>query len=192
MLEQLIGELRVYWDWILTQLGWQGIQLSWVHILILALAFVGALLVLRNLLGGRSGGGGGSTTIYPPSRRYRDLPTRYYTGGEKLNDFSVPPEMYNFKVPTSTPDLSKLRGQANLDLDKARRLFIPPVIGQPFGVTREEKASVSSENESGGPLKDGERSVAANGSGTSQPAASSWGKPNWELARKLFIPRLRR
>lgn len=190
MLEQLIDELRPIWNWILAQLGWQGVELSWVHILVIALAIIGALIILRNLLGGHSGGGS-SHVVYPPAERQRGLPTRYYTGSERLSDFSVSPEVYDFKVPSPTPDLSRLRELVSLDLDKARELFVPAGRQRSDSLKSNNEGEVPEQNLPAGPQEGGERRVAADSSGTPQPATLFF-KPNWELARKLFIPNLRR
>lgn len=193
MLEELIGELLPMWNWLLTQLGWEGIQLSWVHFLFLALALVGALIVLRNLIGGRSGGGGGgSYGVAPPSGRQGGLPTRYYTGDPRLGDFSIPPGVYDFKVPSPTPDLSGLRGPVKMDLNKARELFVPAGRRHSDSLKRNTEGEIPGLNLPAGSGVEEERSIAANSSGTSQPAAPTSSKPNWELAKKLFIPSFRR
>lgn len=53
------------------------------------------------------------------------LPTRFYTGSERMGDFSVPERLYDFSVPSPEPGLSELRKPADLDLDLARSLFLP-------------------------------------------------------------------
>ena len=126
MLEQLMQEVLGVWNWMLNQLDWGG-ELGWFKIAILVLAFFGTIFLLRRLFGGSSvGGGGGSTVIYP-SERQRGFPTSFYVGNRRLGDFSVPKNVYDFKVPTSTPDLSNLRKPASLDLERAKKLFIPPI-----------------------------------------------------------------
>ena len=199
MLERLSGELGSIWEWLCNTLGWDVTNLTWVHWLVIALALVGALIILRNLIGGHSGGGG-SANIYPsaPTSMGRGFPTSFYTADRKVGNFSVPKEVYDFKVLTSTPKLNLLRQGVNLDMEKARELFVPagPLTK---GLTANlkpgdrdsggaEKSSSVVGDASGKDAGEGERSVAADGSGTSQPATS----PNWELASKLFIPRIRR
>jgi len=130
-------------------------------------------------------------------KRRKRMISELYIANPKLCDFSAPKDVYNFRVPTSTPDLSKLREPARVDLNKAIELFIPPVQGlsvqsrskemERMPSSKESSASRSDvEEESQGDRIEGERSVAADSSSTSQPAASI-PKPNWELARKLFV-----
>jgi hypothetical protein len=117
-----------WWNWILNQLGWSG-ELGWFKILVLVLAFLGAIFILRRLFGGATSGGG-STVVYPPTERQRGLPTRFYTGSEKLTNFTVSPEVYDFKVPSPTPDLSRLRKPLQVDMEKAKELFVPSMGGE--------------------------------------------------------------
>jgi len=164
MVEQLISELKYLLSKLFSLLGWEGIELTWVHWLLLVLALVGALVVVRNLIGGRSGGGGGgsSTVVYPQGERPKGLPTSFYTGSSKLSDFSVPRETYNFKVPTPTPNLSGLRGPASVDMDAARRLFMVKLVGPQTG-------DIDSQSK--------------DDTGHNVPQSAG---PNWELAKKLF------
>jgi len=179
------------WEWILVQLGWQGIELGWVQILVLVFTLVGALIVLRNLIGGRSGGGGGSTIAYPPSERQSGLPIKYYIGSERLGDFSISPGVYDSKVPSPTPNLSELRKPIRMDLEKAKELFLPAGRRSPDSLKVHSEGEIPGQDLSAGSGEGVERSVAADGSGTSQPASPSF-RPDWELASKLFVPRMRR
>lgn len=168
MLGQFISELQGIWNWILTQLGWSG-HLNWVHIVVLILALIGAMVVVRNLIGGHSVGGGGSTVVYPQSREQKGLPTSFYVGNKKLSDFSVKPEVYDFKVPSPTLNLSKLREPLNSNMELARKLLLPS-----GGESSDSLNSKSVGELSDTPLlEEGgeERRVAANSSGTSQPAS---------------------
>jgi hypothetical protein len=168
MLEQLMQEVSGMWNWMLSQLGWGG-ELGWFKIAVLVLAFFGAIFLLRRLFGGSSvGGGGGSTVIYPPERQ-RGFPTSFYVGGRRLGDFSVPKNVYDFKVPTSTPDLSNLRKPASLDLERAKKLFIPPIPSNPG---RDPKTAFSRRDEDN------------RGTRSRRPEV----KLDWDLAGKLFIP----
>jgi hypothetical protein len=47
-----------------------------------------------------------------------------YTGSKRLSDFSVKPEVYDFKVPSPKLDTSNLRKAANPNMDLASKLFI--------------------------------------------------------------------
>lgn len=213
MTEEVLVTLQSLWYWVMNQLGWEGIQLGWFPILLLVLAVVGALVILRNLLGSHSGGGGSGGVPYSP---YAPLPnqrgftTRFYTGSSKLGDFSVPPQVYNFKVPSPTPNLSKLREPLSLNLEKAREMYL---MSNPRANRSEAIAetfqSIYGKKDSGLESKpvsssmEGERSVAANGSGTSQPVTSSppernsamrqtFGHPyglDWGKAMELFVPK---
>jgi len=125
MLEQLIGEANKLFDWVTTQAGWSS-PLGWFQILLLVLAVVGALVIIRNLIGSHSSGGGGGgsySTGYQP-KGPGGLPTSYYVGSKRLGSFSIKDEVYNFKVPSSTPNLSKLREPVNFDIEKAEKLFL--------------------------------------------------------------------
>lgn len=114
-----------------------GNFLSWllifgvVQILLLLFIFVGIpLLLIRFLLGrGRSEGGGvggGSTGEKPRASGAAQWgwPTGMYTGNSKLSNFKVDPKVYNFGTPKITPNLEKLRNPADIDMDKARELFL--------------------------------------------------------------------
>jgi hypothetical protein len=59
------------------------------------------------------------------SKRQRVFPTNFYVGNRKLGDFKVPKNVYNFGVPTSTPNLSNLRKPLSVNWDLAGKLFIP-------------------------------------------------------------------
>jgi len=177
MLEQLMKEISGMWNWFLSQLGWGG-ELRWFKIVILVLALLGAIFLLRRLLGGSSvGGGGGSTIIYPPERQ-RGFPTSFYVGQRRLDDFSVPKNVYDFKVPTPTPDLSNLRKPVSLDLERAKTLFTSQLSSN---LGRETKTAFSHQNGSKEPP------------GTHQENGETGGrrsevKLDWDLAGKLFIP----
>lgn len=166
MIEQLIGEITIGFDWVVSKLGWEGIPLTWVHYLLLGLAVVGALMMIRNLLGGGAGGGGGgsSAAVYPQSSRTAGLPTSAYTSSPKLSDFSIKPEVYDFRPPTPTPDLSPLRGPVGLDMEKARKMFL---VNSVKGPQVEENSSQEGRSTDAPPPPTG---------------------PDWELARRLFIP----
>lgn len=176
MLEQLIEEVSGLFGWVTTQLGWEG-SLGWFQILLLALAVVGALVVARNLIGGRSGGGGGYSQSmgYLPLSGTRGLPTSYYVGSKRLGDFGVDKGVYDFKVPSPKPNLSKLREPVKLDIEKASRLFMVPNFTKPvIGPEARELPSQEKENVVG--------EIVPKSSG-----------PDWDLARKLFVgkrPRL--
>ena len=193
MIEQLLGEFKPYWDQLMVQLGWGDGPLSWVQILVIVLAAVGTLIILRNLIGGHSGGGGGgtSTVAYPPNERTKGLPTRYYTGSARMGDFSIPAKVYDFKVPSPTPNLSKLKESVNLDMDKARELFLPAGRRVSDSLNDFHTGESSESGLPAGPQTGEEKSS------TSQFAVPFWGirrhgstypSPDWKLARKLFIP----
>jgi len=122
MPQTIPSELINWWNWLLSQLGWSG-SLNWVQIVVLVLAVLGACAILRRLFGG-GGGGSSSTVIYPAERR--GFTTRAYTANPKLSDFSVPKEVYNFRMPSPRIKTNGLTRQVNVDMDKARKLFIPP------------------------------------------------------------------
>ena len=216
MLEQLWGEIQFLFSKLLSLIGWEGIELTWVHWLVISLALVGVLVVLRNLIGGRSGGGGGGSSYSScPTGLSRGLPTSFYVGSKRMGDFSVPNRLYDFRTPTVEPRLDLLKGKVDLSLDKARSLFlVKPASPLTKGLTTNpspirdlggaEKSSSVVGDTSRTP-EGGERRVAADGSGTSQPATPkrsstmatcfglAYGRgPNWEQARKLFLPRIRR
>jgi hypothetical protein len=147
-------------------------------IAVLVLAFLGVIFLLRRLFGGSSvGGGGGSTVIYP-SERQRGFPTSFYVGNRRLGDFSVPKNVYDFKVPTSTPDLLNLRKSVSLDLERAKKLFIPPI---PTNSGRYPKAVISRQDDGKQPA--GTRQDKGE-TGVSRPDM----KLDWDLAGKLFFP----
>lgn len=207
MPRRFVSELQEAHNWIHTQLGLRGIHLTWrrilllilvlvlvpvlilIPVLVLVLLLVLILAFVRNLASRYPGGSSSSTVAYPPAYKERGFPTSYHIGSKRLGDFSIKKEVYDFKVPTLVPDLSNLRNPVSLNMELAKRLFVPQqelVAGQPLEMTQEEEASIPGEN---GPSPAGvvygeERRVAANSSGTSQPATP----PDWELARKLFIP----
>lgn len=200
MIEQLLGELSGTWNWALSQLSWSG-ELNWVKIVVLVLAFLGCLMLLRNLLGGgHSVGGGGSTIVYPQDRQ-EGLSTKYYVGSSKLSDFSIPGEVYDFKVPSPEPNLSNLRRPLNLNMDLASKLFVSPVGREAVSSTENSSDSVESsrhnrdDSESGSPtgVSVEEHSNLSNDYKVSRNlGAPLTFKPDWELAQKLFVPRLRR
>ena len=172
MLAEIIGEVVGAFNWILLQLGWDIGSLSWVHIVLLVLAAVGILVVTRNLIGGHSGGGGsGGAVVYPQSREPRGLPTNYYTGSSRLGDFSIPQKVYDFKVPSPTPNLAGLRGPVKLDMEKAGQLFITS--SQPKTVPPVADLQVQATN-----------FHAFSNKSSSEPGPAG---PDWELARKLFV-----
>jgi len=170
MPEEAVTEAQGMWEWFLAQFGLEGVELGWGHLVLLVLALIGVSVVLRSLLGGRSvsSGSGGSTVAYPQGGRLGGLPTKYYIGSEKLSDFSTPRGVYDFKVPTPTPDLSKLRKPLNMDLNKAKELFIPA------GGQRPDSLELKDEGES------------------SEPAPPAGPTLDLEMARKLFVPRVNR
>lgn len=185
MPQNVSDELINWWHWLLNQLGWSG-SLNWVQIVVLILAVLGAGAVLHRLLGG-GGSGGSSTVILPPDRR--GLPTRAYTADPKLGDFSVPKEVYNFRMPSPAIKTSGLTGQVKLDMDKARKLFIPPASS-----TRQTRSSDK------GPDWATAQKLFVSGIAESKRARQpvSFGnigqpvqpvpRPDWNLARKLFVP----
>jgi len=178
MVNQLWSEIMTFWNWLLSQLGWSGSSLGWLKITVLVLALFGALFVLRRLLGGSSVGGGGGSTVVYPSERQRGFPTSFYVGNRRLSDFSVPKDVYDFRVPVSTPNLSNLRKSVPLNLEKAKKLFIPPSPSKPRGG---REAAFSREGDS----------VESSGSNqdNKEPKVPSPGvKLDWDLAGKLFIP----
>jgi len=200
MIVEFLAMLQAIWYWLLTQLGWEGIELGWLPILVLVLAVVGALVVLRNLLGGRSGsggGGGGNYPSYAPPLNQRGLTTKFYTGREGLSDFSVNPKVYDFKVPTPTPNLPKLREPLNLDLEKASSMYLVPNIGASRSETMARNfQSIYGKEDSRpepGPasLTTGEEQQCASNSGVTFQAATP-SKLDWNLAAKLFVPNIRR
>jgi len=177
MLEQLMQEVSGMWNWMLNQLGWGG-ELGWFKIAILVLALLGAIFLLRRLLGGSSVGGGGSSTVIYPSQRQRGFPTSFYVGDRRMGDFSVPKDVYDFKVPTPIPNLSNLRKPVSLDLERAKKLFIPPIPSNPG---RDPKAAISRRDDS----KESTGTRQDNGeTGVRRPDV----KLDWDLAGKLFIP----
>lgn len=135
-------------------LGWlliAGVVQFIVGGLILLVIILAPILLLRSIFGGRSSrsssssstAGGGLGSI-----GRRDFPTSFYTGSRRLSDFSINPDVYNFRTPTPTPNLEKLRepleidfslaerlhlgrvgrlANQELDLDKARELFLPSI-----------------------------------------------------------------
>jgi len=130
-----------------------------------------------------------SQDIYPTERR--GFTTRAYTANPKISDFSVPKEVYNFRTPSPGIKTNGLTGQVNVDMDKARTLFIPTVntSGQAKSPNRgpnwtmaqklfAPKASESKETKQ--PVDIGKMGQ----SGQTNP------EPDWNLARKLFIPDL--
>ena len=156
--------------------------------------FLLILVILKLLFGKHSDT---KTIITRSPERRKGLPTSAYTANEKLSDFSIPKEVYNFKVPTPIPDLSKLREPVSMDLNKG--LLIPSVQGLSVQSRSKEMERMPSSKGSSASCSDveevpqgegieEEQSVAADSSGTSQPATSI-PKPNWELARKLFVGR---
>lgn len=178
MLAEIIGEVVGAFNWVLSQLGWDIGSLSWVHIVLLVLAAVGILVVTRNLIGGHSGSGGGGSTAayYPQNREPRGLPTSYYTGSSRLGDFSIPQRVYDFRVPSPTPNLAELRKSVKLDMEKAGQLFIMP--NRPKTVPPVEDLQARSTD-----------CQAFSDKGQSAPKPAG---PDWEKARELFIPRIRR
>jgi hypothetical protein len=90
----------------------------------------------------------------------------------------VPKNVYDFKVPTSTPDLSNLRKPASLDLERAKKLFIPQIPSNP---RRDPKAAFSCRDES----KESFRTRQGKGEPKTSPPDV---KLDWDLAGKLFIP----
>ncbi len=199
MLEQVLTEVQGIWSWIQTQLGWSG-DANWVKILVIVLAALGALMVLRNLLGGHSGGGVGSTVVYPQERQ-NGLPTKYYVGDSKLSNFSIPDEVYDFKVPSPKPNLTNLRKPVNLNMDLAKKLFVTSVVREAAFSTRnssdsEESSRHNQDNsEPGLPTEGsvGEYSKLSNDNKISRNLGTPLTfNPDWELAQKLFIPKLRR
>lgn len=206
MLEQLLGELIGMFDWVTAQLGWEG-SLGWFQILLLVLAVVGTLVIARNLIGGssRGGGGGGSSVVYPPQGVSRGFPTSFYVGDKKLGSFGVKKEVYDFRVPTPTPNLSMLREPVKLDIEKASKLFLMPQC--PRGVDRglnepnqrteptvSRKLATLGPDSAGAQLGQQAERISSQekenvvGELSSRPAG-----PDWSLARKLFVgkkPRL--
>jgi len=177
MLEQLMQEVSGMWNWMLSQLGWGG-EPGWFQIVVLVLAFLGVIFLLRRLFGDNSVGGGGSSTIIYPSVRQRGFPTSFYVGNRRLGDFGVPKDIYDFKVPSPTPGLSNLRKPVSLDLEKARKLFMPSIPSNP---RRDPKATIS------------RRYDSKESTGTRQDNGETGGrrpdvKLDWGLAGKLFIP----
>ena len=174
MLAEIIGEVVGAFNWVLSQLGWDIGSLSWVHIVLLVLAAVGILVVTRNLIGGHSGGGGsGGTVVYPQSREPRGLPTSFYTGSSRLGDFSIPKEVYNFRVPSPTPNLAELRKPVKLDMEKASQLFTMPKVTTPAPDLRVQATNFQ----------------AFSNKSSSAPGPAG---PDWELARKLFVTGFKR
>jgi hypothetical protein len=175
--EQLMHEVSGMWNWMLNQLGWSG-ELGWFKIAILVLALLGVIFLMRRLFGSSPvGGGGGSSVIYP-SGRQTGFPTSFYVGDRRLGDFSVPKSIYDFKVPTSTPDLSNLRKPVTVDLERARKLFIPP---RPDKSGRRREAAFPRE-------EDSEKSPGSR-QGNGKPRRPHPDvKLDWDLAEKLFIP----
>jgi len=80
------------------------------------------IVVLRFILGGHSSSSSSANVAQPP--RQGGFPTSVYTGSKRLSDFSVKPEVYDFKVPSPKPDTSNLRKAANPNMDLASKLFI--------------------------------------------------------------------
>ena len=204
MLEQFIGELVGVFDWVTTQLGWEG-SLGWFQILLLVLAVVGALVIARNLIGGSSGRGGGYTSAFQPSQSGpRGLPTSYYVGSKRLGDFSIKSDVYDFRIPSPKPNLSKLREPIKLDLEKAKKLFfIPPVsgLGALSNLSPNSKGLAASHtdnvNKPQGDLnqkgQQDERMSSQEKENVVGELSSVPAGPDWELARKLFVgkrPRL--
>lgn len=203
MIEQLLSEMQETFNWVLNQLGWSG-ELNWIKILVLVLAILGALMILRNTLGGGRSVGGRSTSVTYPQGRQFSLPTKYYTGNSKLSDFSVPEEVYDFKVPSPKPDLSNLRKPISFNMDLARQLFIPPVQGLSVQSRDEEmermpssKGSPASRPDEGKESQGDQSSEESSNLSNYDSVSRNLGtpptfNPNWELAKKLFIPSIRR
>lgn len=199
MIEQLLSEMQETFNWVLNQLGWSG-ELNWIKILVLVLAILGALMILRNTLGGGRSVGGRSTSVTYPQGRQFSLPTKYYTGNSKLSDFSVPEEVYDFKVPSPKPDLSNLRKPASFNMDLAGQLFVPSVGRGAAPSTNSSDSEESSRHnrgnsESGSPTEGSseESSNLSNDNSVSRNLGTPpTFNPNWGLAKRLFIPNVRR
>ena len=146
------------------------------------------------IIGGPEGGDGNPISyrgVPYKSKGLGGFPTSMYTGSSKLGDFSIRPEVYDFGVPSPVPNLERLREVPDLDLDKAKELLLMPAGGQRSvsSTTIDIKEEQPDTVPPAGIHMGGERSVAANGSGTSQPA-TPYPKPNWGLAKELFIPKI--
>lgn len=91
---------------------------------IIILVIIG-IFVLKFIFGGHSSSSS-NTTVMPSSGSPAKggFPTSMYTGNSKLSNFSVKPEVYDFKVPSPTPKTDSLRKSANLNMDLASKLFI--------------------------------------------------------------------
>ncbi len=121
MLDELLGEITEKFSLLLAQLGWS--DLTGLKVLVLVLAFLGALSLLRRLLGGGSSTSS-STVVYPTTKRDRGLPTDTYTTRKELGDFSLPKEVYNFRAPSPEIDTSGLTKPSSVDLGLASKLFV--------------------------------------------------------------------
>jgi len=154
-----------YWELFLHQLGWNG-PVTWVLLVLVALALVGVLVILRNVVfgGGGRGGGGGSSTVIVPPKYYQDRPPRPKSN---LVNFRPDSEIYDFSMPSPEIDSSGLRKPLNVDMDLAREMFVSPVVQKVVSATE----------------VNGDSEVDAPSTGV---------RPDWELAKKLFVPGFRR
>ena len=101
------------------------------------------ILVLRFIFGGHSSSSS-NTTVVPPgdSVASKGFPTKMYTGSQKLSDFSIKPEVYDFRVPSPKLDASNLKKSANLNLGLASKLFVantPKESPVPLNVSKASK-----------------------------------------------------
>jgi len=94
-------------------------QLGIPQIIILVIL---GIIVLRFIFGGHSSSSSSANVAQPT--RQGGFPTSMYTSSKRLSDFSVKPEVYDFKVPSPRPDTSNLRKAANPNMDLASKLFI--------------------------------------------------------------------
>ena len=83
------------------------------------------IVILKSVLGGHSSSSSNANVAQPPQQR--GFPTSFYTGSKRLSDFSVKPEVYDFKVPSPTPNTDNLKKSANLNMDLASKLFVGKV-----------------------------------------------------------------
>ena len=174
MLQNIPGDLINWWHWLLSQLGWNG-SLNWVQIVVLVLAVLGACAILRRLFGG-GGSSSSSTVIYPAERR--GFTTRAYTANSKLSDFSVPMEVYNFRMPSPRIKTSGLTRQINVDMDKGKKLFVPPNPTSSQAKSNKEPDWTKA------------RKLFVPPTPTAGQSRSPSKGPDWNLAQKLCVPKV--
>jgi len=104
-------------------LSWLLNLLTWLPVLVLVLVTGFFFLLLRLLFRGSSSSSS-SNVVLPPGSNQRGLPTKYYTTRAELVNFNTSPKLYDFKVPSPTPDLSKLREPLKVNLQVAKGLFV--------------------------------------------------------------------